>query len=336
MKDNIIGAFKASSEIINRYLNGRRVAFYGDSDELQSFLKEEYGIDDVLSLTNIENKTGNGKLHISTLSDRSNDFYIIIPSAHPTDDLKKLFGELGFIEFSDYIFLSRKSTLIPPGAPDYKDEYGNLVHSGGCTVSLDKYVCNAYVNIDDSFTGNFKVRIFGNGGARVEIGPGCKAGVTCRAFIHENGVLKIGYGVTMGDNTKISVMGNNTVTIGNDCMLSYDVMIFSGDGHAIFDMETGMRTNLYLDGDPKGTITLGSHVWIGAGCYILNRSEIGNSCILGAASVFKGELPDFSAAAGNPARIVKRNVTWSRNPKAEDIGECFKTWQGDAFAADED
>ena len=336
MRDNILSWYKTSAEIINKYRNGRTVIFYGDNAEYKDYIKESYGIESGLSLTSIEKKAGENRIYIQSLKGRAKEFYIVIPKDQPSAALHKLFRGLGFKEFKDYLFVKRNNTIIAPGAPDYKDEYGNFVHSGGCTVNIGKFVCNSYVNIDDSFTGEFKVRLFGEGGSHVEIGAGCKSSGTSRAFIHDKGVLKIGNGVSIGDNTKISIMENNRVVIGNDCMFSYDILLFSGDGHAIFDMETGRRTNLYLGDDPKGSITLGDHVWIGAGCYILNRAKIGTSCIIGAGSTFKGELPDYCVAAGNPARIVKKNVTWSRNPNAVDIGECFSTWQNDAFAADEE
>ena len=138
----------------------------------------------------------------------------------------------------------------------------------------------------------------------------------------------MGDGVSIGDNTKFSVSANNRITIGDDCMFSYDILVFSGDGHAIFDMTTGQRMNSYAITDPKGSITMGKHVWICAGVYTLNRANIGNSCILGANATVKGDIPDYSIAAGNPARIVKSNVTWGRNPDAEEIGECFTNWNG--------
>ena len=336
MSESILDSYRYSAEIINKYINGRTLIFYGDNTDYRELIREEFGMESSFSLTSIEKKADSSRVFINSLKGRADEFYIVIPKELPSAALHKTFRGLGFREFKDYLFVKRNKTTIAPGSPDYRDEYGNFVHAGGCTVSLGQYVRNSFVKVDDSFKGEFKIRLFGNGCAHVEIGAGCKSSGMSRAFIHDNGILRIGNDVSIGDNTKISIMENNRVNIGNDCMFSYDILLFCGDGHAIFDMETGQRTNLYLDDDTKGTITLGDHVWVGAGCYILNRAKIGDSCIIGAGSTFKGELPDYCVAAGNPARIVKKNVTWSRNPNAREIGECFLTWQSSSFGTDDD
>ncbi len=333
MNETIINSYRVAAELIKKYRNDRKIVFYGENDEFRELIKNEFGIETELSLTTVEKKAGSGRIFIDSIKGKAKEYYIIIPHLRAAAALKKLFKGLGFREFKDFLFVNRSNTVLAPGAPDYKDEYGNFIHSGGCQVVLGKYVCNSTVIIDDSFKGEMRVRLFGSGGAKVNIGKKCKTGGTSRIFVHDNGVLSIGNGVSFGDNTKISIMENNSITIGDDCMFSYDILLFSGDGHAIFDMETGKRTNFYLDDDPKGTITLGKHVWVGAGSFILNRAEIGDSCIIGAGSTFKGVLPEYCIAAGNPARIVKRNVTWSRNANAKDISECFKTWQ---FSDDEE
>lgn len=60
-------------------------------------------------------------------------------------------------------------------------------------------------------------------------------------------------------------------------------------------------------------------VSIGDQCYIYNNTvilpgtKIGKHCIIGANSLVNSEIPDFSVAAGNPAKILKRyNFDYSR------------------------
>ena len=127
--------------------------------------------------------------------------------------------------------------------------------------------------------------------------------------------------VYVGDNFKsdgdclirVFGQGNARVVIGNNCKSNGEVKLFSGDGHAIFDTETGARTNVYEPGTTKGVIEIGDHCWLCIRSIILNKTIIGDSCIVGAGAVVKGTYPDHCAIAGNPAKKVRDHVTWNRN-----------------------
>lgn len=328
MNESIMRVFRNTVRIIQQHLRNRKIVFWGENPSFEHFLQEEYNLSVECYVTAVPKKAHSKRILLEDLAEKAEQYYIIVTKEQPSQHIKKQFKGMKFAEYKDYIFLHRKNTIIRPFSPDYKDPYGNFVHAGGCRVVIGKLVTDSYVYVDDGFKGDMLIRLFGRGGARATVGQNCKSTIGGRIFIHDNGVLSIGNGVSFGDNVKISISEYNKVTIGDDCMFSYNILMFSGDGHAIFDLDTGRRTNLYLDDDPKGTITLGKHVWVGSGACILNRASIGNSCIIGANSTFKGQIPDYTVAAGNPAKIVKSHVTWSRNPNATEISECFSTWNG--------
>lgn len=102
-------------------------------------------------------------------------------------------------------------------------------------------------------------------------------------------------------------------------MFSSYIKIFSDNGHSIFDEI--LKKNIYMD--KEKFIILGNHVWIGAGVTILNNTEIGDNCIVGAESLIKGNYQSNQMIVGNPARVIKDNINWSRirNLKYED-------WEG--------
>lgn len=52
-------------------------------------------------------------------------------------------------------------------------------------------------------------------------------------------------------------------------------------------------------------ITIGGGTWIGENVAILG-ANIGKQCIIGANSVVNKDIPEYSIAAGNPAKIIKR------------------------------
>lgn len=107
------------------------------------------------------------------------------------------------------------------------------------------------------------------------------------------------------------------VLIGDDCMFSFDIIIWPSDGHAIISDQ-----GEYLN---KGeNITIGNHVWLGMGVNILKGSVLPDNSIVAARSVVtknlveavrKAAVPFGGGAifAGIPARLVKSGrFSWTR------------------------
>jgi acetyltransferase-like isoleucine patch superfamily enzyme len=51
-------------------------------------------------------------------------------------------------------------------------------------------------------------------------------------------------------------------------------------------------------------VHVGAGTWIAERCSVLRGSRIGCCCIIGANSVVRGDIPDYSIAVGAPARVV--------------------------------
>ena len=51
-------------------------------------------------------------------------------------------------------------------------------------------------------------------------------------------------------------------------------------------------------------VCIGEESFIGAGVVILPGTKIGKLCIIGAGAVVKGNIPDYSVVAGNPAKVI--------------------------------
>ena len=96
--------------------------------------------------------------------------------------------------------------------------------------------------------------------------------------------------------------------VGEDCKLSNSIRIFGSDGHTIIDKDTNECINT-----PTSPVTIGDHCWIGEAVRITKNARIGNHCIVGGGSVAcKDYKEDNVIIAGNPAKIVRRNITWDR------------------------
>lgn len=129
----------------------------------------------------------------------------------------------------------------------------------------------------------------------------CTIGNGVRLAISKNALLEIGNAVTFSGNSQI-ICGSIT-KIGLGCLIGWDVMLLDYDAHSI--IVEGKRTNTN-----KG-ITLGSNVWIGARSSILKGVQIEDGIVIAACSNVTRSLGiKNSIYAGNPAKIVKENISW--------------------------
>jgi acetyltransferase-like isoleucine patch superfamily enzyme len=116
--------------------------------------------------------------------------------------------------------------------------------------------------------------------------------------------LLCGRGLRIIGNCRIKLPEPSRVTIGPECMFADGVDILTSDFHPIFDVETGERINKAKD------IELGAHVWLGLRTTLLKGARIGANSVIGANAVVSKELPGGCVAVGNPARVIRRGVTW--------------------------
>lgn len=77
------------------------------------------------------------------------------------------------------------------------------------------------------------------------------------------------------------------------------------------------RENLWEGGLP---IQVGNNVWIGGGAIICPGVSIGDHAVIGAGSVVTRDLPAYSLAVGNPARVIR---TLSDQERPSDPADQF-------------
>lgn len=91
-------------------------------------------------------------------------------------------------------------------------------------------------------------------------------------------------------------------------MFSNRVVIRTNDAHGIYALDSGALVNR------SGSIEIGKHVWLAQGVLVGRHSRIGDHCVIGANSfVQKKDISPHCVAAGSPARVVKRGITWDRH-----------------------
>lgn len=125
-----------------------------------------------------------------------------------------------------------------------------------------------------------------------------------RSIIEDYAVVNNAVGdVFIGDNSRIGI-GNTVIgpiTIGNNVCIGQHVT-FSGLNHNYDEIGRPISEQ----GVNVAPIMINNNVWIGANSVVLAGVNIGEHSIIGAGSVVNRDIPPYSLAVGNPARVVKR------------------------------
>jgi len=121
--------------------------------------------------------------------------------------------------------------------------------------------------------------------------------------VHPGAFLEIGAGTFVHPGSRVLVL--ESVRIGADCAIAWEVQIMDGDRHFFLDREGTRQRN-------TAPIVIGDHVWVGARSLILKGARVGAGAVIGAGSVVSGEIAPATVVAGNPARRVREGVRWRK------------------------
>ena len=131
----------------------------------------------------------------------------------------------------------------------------------------------------------------------------------------ENRYVHIKRNASSGGGGGLSIFSwseNSKVIIGEDCMFSCGIKVFCGDGHLFKDKKTGKYINNY-DGC---FVEIGNHCWIGMNVVVCKNTRIPDGCIIGVNSVVTKSINEENVVlAGNPAKIVRKDIEWERKVK---------------------
>ncbi len=109
--------------------------------------------------------------------------------------------------------------------------------------------------------------------------------------------------ILVGDYSRIGV-GNTVigpVAVGDHVCIGQHVVL-SGLNHNYQEIGKAISDQ----GVSMSPIVIHNNVWIGANTAVLAGVSIGQHSIVGAGSVVTKDIPAYSVAVGNPARVIKR------------------------------
>ena len=144
-------------------------------------------------------------------------------------------------------------------------------------------------------------------GNRLSIGTGSIIQANIR-FEDRNGEIRIGNRTYIG---KSDLVCYRSIVIGNDVIMSWGITITDHDSHSldwehrktdVLDWGMGKKDWAHVAHAP---VVIRDKAWIGFNVSILKGVTIGEGAVVGACSVVTRDVPPYSVAAGNPARLIR-------------------------------
>ena len=134
--------------------------------------------------------------------------------------------------------------------------------------------------------------------------------IRCAATLSQ---VKIGQHFIISSGEFILPSGGvrQSIVIGDECLFSSHIAIFTSDGHSILDKETDRVLN-----NKGGHIRIGNHCWVGYRTLFTKSASVANGSVVGANSLIcKNFLEESCLIAGQPATVRRGNINWSiQNP----------------------
>ncbi|HYF84376.1 MAG TPA: acyltransferase [Clostridia bacterium] len=323
--------------------NGRQLVIWGKcnrSKTLEDKLKAEYGLSVAYYVDTKADVIRDERVQsINSLKGQKDRIYVICVLRYFHEIYQQLV-EWGYEKSADFAYLSYTPTAVE-NVSEYRDGYGNKIIGDIGKAKVLFYGYNSLLTVDENFNAASNVTINMYDDSSLTIGKNvtiqkdsdwyCMSKSNC--VIDENTIFSRGGILRCGKESKILIERNNwlgmgylivsglhtEIKIGKDCLWSRDVFIRANDGHSIFDIHTGKNINSDSESNYDRKVILGDHVWVGARATIMYGADIGNGSVVGAGSFVKKTYPNNCIIAGNPARVIRKDIAWSMEDNAVDM-----------------
>jgi len=114
--------------------------------------------------------------------------------------------------------------------------------------------------------------------------------------------LRIGDNVNIEQN--VHIVCHSNIVIGNDVSITGNCAIVDVT-HPFKDVHDPMKIGDRILKE-RSFLQIGDRSFLGFNAIVLPNVRIGRYCVVGAHALVSRDIPDYSVAAGNPARILRR------------------------------
>jgi acetyltransferase-like isoleucine patch superfamily enzyme len=150
-----------------------------------------------------------------------------------------------------------------------------------------------FIHKNDTTLLNVRGALIFKGGYRIARG--------CRIDVGPSAVVKISEGGYINANTSFIIV--DKLEIGTNCIISWNCQFLDSDFHNIEYENKKDQTHI--------GISIGNNVWIGCGVKLYKGTVIPDGCVIAADSIVRGVFVEKnSLIGGNPAKVIKSNITW--------------------------
>ena len=134
---------------------------------------------------------------------------------------------------------------------------------------------------------------------KAEIGHGSKISVGPEGTLF--------FGKNFALTAESTIVAYKKVVFGDDCLLSWDILIMDTDYHAIRNSRSEVL-------NPPSPVIIGNSVWIGCRSLILKGTVIPDGAIIAANSLVNKELTGVNQLFGkNPLSVLASDVYWAKD-----------------------
>lgn len=284
---------------------GRNIVLIGGTQELQQDLCEKTG-STVFRRIDVNTDTLQEEI-LTGLEGVDKSLYLcVVVSFAAGKTVFKSLKAMGFDSMKDIVVPTHKAFTLKEFVGKYEDIFGNYieiktisdVRVSGCGNYISVGTCDSSVKFDISVGDDNIVIIDDYGqiqknkitflqgitGSEIHIERGCRFIVDIKIYAGKFGRIKI----------------------GRLCMIASYAILHCGDGIA---EKSGVEDSIILD----------EYVWCGYRTTLLGGTHLHSGCIVGARALVAQEIPNNCMVAGDPAAIIKRNITWHNNIFENDI-----------------